>query len=52
MMFGTYYPMGKTWPESTGLGDVKFPKGFIKQFVFPFTKNPAEDNSIENPSER
>lgn len=52
MIFGTYYPMGKTWPESTGLGDVKFPKGFVKQFVFPFTKNPANDNDIENPSER
>ncbi|OEK07700.1 sterol desaturase [Flavivirga aquatica] len=52
MMFGTYYPMGKTWPESTGLGDVKFPKGFIRQFVFPFKKNPSEDNSVENPSKR
>jgi lathosterol oxidase len=52
MIFGTYYPIGKSWPESTGLGDVKFPKGFIKQFVFPFIKNPANDNSIKNPSER
>lgn len=52
MFFGTYYPIGKTWPESTGLGDVEFPKGFIRQFVFPFKKNPAEDNSIEDPSER
>ena len=52
MIFGTYYPMGKTWPENTGLGEVKFPKGFVKQFVFPFTKNPANDNEIDNPSER
>jgi lathosterol oxidase len=52
MIFGTYYPMGKTWPESTGLGDVKFPKGFIRQFIFPFIKNPANSNEIENPSER
>ena len=52
MLFGTYYPIGNSWPESTGLGDVKFPKGFIRQFVFPFIKNPANDNSIKNPSER
>lgn len=52
MMFGTYYPMGNTWPEGTGLGDVKFPKGFAKQFVFPFKKDPAKDNGIEDPSER
>ncbi len=52
MLFGTYYPMGKTWPESTGLGDVKFPKGFVRQFAFPFKKNPANDNNIKNPSER
>lgn len=52
MIFGTYYPMGTTWPESTGLGDVKFPKGFVKQFVFPFVKDPAKENEIKNPSER
>ena len=52
MIFGTYYPIGKAWPESTGLGNVKFPKGFIKQFFFPFVKNPEADNSIKSPSER
>jgi len=52
MIFGTYYPMGKTWPESTGLGDVQFPKGFLPQFIFPFLKDPAKDNKIDNPSER
>lgn len=51
MIFGTYYPLDD-WPESTGLGDAKFPKGFVKQFVFPFIKNPSEDNHLENPSER
>lgn len=51
MVFGTYYPLDD-WPESTGLGDAKFPKGFVKQFVFPFIKNPSEDNHLENPSER
>jgi lathosterol oxidase len=52
MMFGTYYPMGNTWPESTGLGDVKFPKGFVKQFAFPFMKDPSKENNIKDPSER
>ena len=52
MLFGTYYPMGETWPESTGLGEVKFPKGFVRQFVFPFKRNPADDNEIKDPSER
>jgi len=28
-VFGTYYPMEKTFPESTGLGEAKFPKGFV-----------------------
>ena len=52
MIFGTYYPMGNTWPEGTGLGDVKFPKGFIKQFVYSFTTDPSKEQNIENPSER
>lgn len=51
MIFGTYYPMGEEWPESTGLGDVEFPKGFLKQFVQPF-KNPKKTATLENPSER
>jgi len=52
MIFGTYYPISNAWPESTGLGKVKFPKGFIKQFFFPFVKNPEADNAIKSPSER
>jgi sterol desaturase/sphingolipid hydroxylase (fatty acid hydroxylase superfamily) len=52
MLFGTYYPIGNDWPKSTGLGELKFPRGFIRQFVFPFVKNPAKDNAIDNPSER
>jgi lathosterol oxidase len=52
MLFGTYYPMKDTWPEGTGLGDVKFPKGFAKQFVFPFQKDPSKENNIEEVSER
>ncbi len=52
MIFGTYFPIGESWPEKTGLGKVKFPKGFIRQFIFPFFKNPASDNALKSPSER
>lgn len=52
MIFGTYYPMGKEWPEGTGLGDVAFPKGFLRQFIFPFYKNPSEENNISDVSNR
>jgi sterol desaturase/sphingolipid hydroxylase (fatty acid hydroxylase superfamily) len=52
MILGTYFPIGKSWPESTGLGNVKFPKGFLRQFVFPFFKNPAKENEVKSPSER
>jgi lathosterol oxidase len=52
MIFGTYYPMGNTWPEGTGLGDVKFPKGFLKQFVYSFTTDPSKEQNLEDPSER
>ena len=51
MIFGTYYPMGKTWPESTGLGDVIIPKGFARQFIYAF-RNPNKNRKIENPSKR
>ncbi len=52
MIFGTYYPMKEEWPEATGLGKEKFPKGFVKQFIFPFLKNPSNENQLEDPSER
>ena len=51
MIFGTYYPMGDRWPEETGLGDVQFPKGFAKQFIYPFTNDPSK-TEVEDPSER
>lgn len=53
MMFGTYYPIGEEWPESTGLGDVQFPKGFARQLVYPFLQDPSStDHVVENKSER
>lgn len=42
-IFGTYYLPDKEWPSETGLIDASFPKGFIKQFTFPFNRNPFEN---------
>jgi len=43
-IFGTYYLPGKVWPEGTGLHEANFPKGYLKQLVYPFTKSPFDDN--------
>ena len=43
-IFGTYYLPDKTWPEGTGLHETNFPKGYVKQLVYPFTKSPFDDN--------
>lgn len=50
MIFGTYYLPGKKWPKGTGLVDATFPKGFVRQLVFPFTKNPFKNDLL--PEER
>jgi sterol desaturase/sphingolipid hydroxylase (fatty acid hydroxylase superfamily) len=44
MIFGTYYLPGKTWPEGTGVHEGQYPKGFIKQTIYPFTKSPFDNN--------
>lgn len=49
-IFGTYYLPGKEWPKGTGLVDASFPKGFMKQLAFPFTKNPFKNDLL--PEER
>jgi lathosterol oxidase len=52
-LFGTYYLPGNEWPNGTGLIDASFPKGFVKQLVFPFSKNPFKnDLSPEERSKR
>lgn len=49
-LFGTYYLPGNEWPKGTGLVDASFPKGFVKQLAFPFTKNPFKNDLL--PEER
>jgi sterol desaturase/sphingolipid hydroxylase (fatty acid hydroxylase superfamily) len=44
MIFGTYYLPGRVWPEGTGVHESQYPKGFIKQTIYPFTKSPFDDN--------
>lgn len=43
-LFGTYYLPGKEWPAGTGLHEANFPKGYLKQMVYPFTKSPFDDD--------
>jgi sterol desaturase/sphingolipid hydroxylase (fatty acid hydroxylase superfamily) len=53
MIFGTYYLPGKVWPEGTGVHEGAYPKGFLKQTVYPFTKSPFDnDLKMEERSER
>ncbi len=40
MMFGTYYLPGNEWPAGTGVHEAHYPKGFLKQTAYPFTKSP------------
>jgi lathosterol oxidase len=43
-MFGTYYLPGNTWPEGTGLHEANYPKGYVKQLIYPFTKSPFDSD--------
>lgn len=37
-VFGTYYLPRDEWPEAVGLGQQAFPKGYIRQFLYPFKR--------------
>lgn len=52
-MFGTYYLPKDEWPEDTGLLEANFPKGYVKQAIYPFTKSPFDkDLEMEEYSKR
>ena len=52
-IFGTYYLPGDIWPEKTGVREANYPKGYLKQLVYPFTKSPFDkDLNMEEKSER
>lgn len=44
MIFGTYHLPGNEWPKGTGLVDASFPKGFMRQLIYPFRKNPFRND--------
>jgi sterol desaturase/sphingolipid hydroxylase (fatty acid hydroxylase superfamily) len=53
MIFGTYYLPGNVWPGGTGVHESQYPKGFIQQSIYPFTKSPFDDNlKMEDRSSR
>jgi sterol desaturase/sphingolipid hydroxylase (fatty acid hydroxylase superfamily) len=53
IIFGTYYLPGKEWPKGTGVHEGNYPKGFLKQSVYPFTKSPFDnDLNMEERSDR
>lgn len=52
-IFGTYYLPGNKWPTGTGLLEAEYPKGFIKQSIYPFSKSPFDKNlNMDEKSER
>ena len=52
-IFGTYYLPENVWPTDTGLLEANFPKGYVKQAIYPFTKSPFDnDLKMEEYSKR
>jgi lathosterol oxidase len=51
MIFGTYYLPQEQWPEEMGLEDERFPKGYLKQQIYPFIYDP-KNSTAENQSFR
>ena len=48
---GTYYLPGDAWPETMGLGEEEFPKGYLRQLVYPLCHDPKAGN-VADPSVR
>ncbi|MBL4668402.1 MAG: sterol desaturase family protein [Flavobacteriales bacterium] len=48
MIFGTYYLPKNTWPKGTGLEETDFPKGFVKQMIYPFKTSPFNNPLPKN----
>jgi hypothetical protein len=42
---------GDEWPGATGLGRTQFPKGYVRQLVHPFRRDPAT-TTVDEPSHR
>ena len=46
-IFGTYYLPGNEWPAQTGVQEGSYPKGILKQTIYPFTKSPFNNDLNE-----
>lgn len=42
-MFGTYHMPGDRWPDGYGVMDDSVPRGYLKQFVYPFQRPKAAE---------
>ena len=47
MAFGTFHMPGDRWPEGYGVGGHPVPKGFVKQFFYPFKKMKASTTDTQ-----
>ncbi len=48
MAFGTFHMPGDRWPEGYGVGGHPVPKGFFRQFLYPFRKDkPTGPESVD-----
>lgn len=50
LLFGTFYLPNKKWPDATGVQKANYPKGYFRQFIYPFIVNPFK--SILSKSEK
>ena len=46
-LFGTYYLPGVEWPATMGLGEERFPKGYLRQLVYPFRNDPKTAEVVD-----
>ena len=51
MIFGTYHLPQNKWPDEMGLEDEQFPKGYLRQQIYPFIYDP-KSSIVENQSFR
>lgn len=52
-LFGTYHLPGNKWPEGTGVHEAHYPKGYLKQLIYPFQKSPFDNNlNMEDTTKR
>ena len=51
MIFGTYHLPQNKWPDEMGLEDERFPKGYLRQQIYPFIYDPKK-SIVENQSFR